>query len=341
MKAIRIHKHGKSDVLTIDDLPVPKPQAGEVLIKVKTAALNHLDLFVRNGIPGVPLPLILGSDAAGVVVETGDNVTWLKKGDEVVQVPFRIKPDDPLLKSNNENLSENYLIPGEHVNGVQAEYICIPDIYAFHKPFNISWQEAAAFPLVSLTAYHMLCSKITINKGDWILVYGASSGVGSAAVQIAKAIGANVITTVSSTEKAKKAKEIGADHIINYEKQSIGKTAKEISGGGVDVVIDHTGADTWKESLRSLKMGGKIVTCGATTGPNVMIDLRVLFRKQQQIIGSSMGSLKDMIEVIGLVNAGKLKPICGKAFHFKEVSLAHEWLASGKNFGKVVLDFDD
>jgi len=340
MKAIRIHKHGKSDVLTVDDLGIPKPQAREVLIKIKSAALNHLDLFVRNGIPGISLPLIMGSDAAGEVVETGENVSWFRKGDQVINVPFRVNPDDPLIKSNNENLSKNYKIPGEHINGVQAEYICIPDIYALHKPSNISWQEAAAFPLVSLTAYHMLCRKVTINKGDWILVYGASSGVGSAAIQIAKSLGANVITTVSSKEKAKMAKSIGADHVINYEKQGVGKTAKDISNGGVDVVIEHTGEVTWKDSLRSLKIGGKIVTCGATTGPNAALDLRALFIKQQQIIGSTMGTFKDMIEVIGLVNAGKLKPVVGKTFHYKEVNLAHEWLESGKQFGKVVLEFD-
>jgi NADPH:quinone reductase-like Zn-dependent oxidoreductase len=340
MKAVRIHKHGTSDVLRVDDIAIPKPQTGEVLIKIKAAALNHLDIFVRKGIPGVALPLIMGSDAAGEVVETGENVTWLKKGDEVIHVPFRINPDDPLLKTNNENLSKDYKIPGEHVNGVQAEYVCIPDIYALHKPMNTSWAEAAAFPLVALTAYHMLCRKVTINKGDWILVYGASSGVGSAAIQIAKSLGANVITTVSSPAKAKLAKSLGADRVLNYEKQSVGKAAKEISGGGVDFVFEHTGELTWKESLRSLKTGGKIITCGATTGYNAMIDLRILFNRQQQIIGSTMGTFKDMIEVIGLVNSGKVKPVIGKTFHFKDVNLAHDYLESGQNLGKVVLNFD-
>lgn len=341
MRAIRIHKHGDSEVLSIDEIDIPKPSANEILVKIKTAALNHLDLFVRNGIPGVPLPIIMGSDAAGEIVEIGKTVTSFKKGDAVINVPFRINPDDPLIKSNNENLSKNYQIPGEHVDGVQAEYVIMPEEFALPKPANLNWPEAASLPLVSLTAYHMLCRKVKVKKGDWVLVYGASSGVGSVAIQIAKALGAKVITTAGSEEKVSLAKDLGADYVINYKNEPIGKTAREISNGGVDIVFEHTGEQTWKDSLKCLKIGGKIVTCGATTGYNVHIDLRALFIKQQQIIGSTMGTLKDMVEVTKLVNNGKLKPIVGKVFNFKEVRAAHEWLEEGQQFGKVVLQFED
>lgn len=341
MKAIRIHKHGQVDVLSLDQIDTPSPKPGEILVKVKAAALNHLDLFVRNGFPGIQLPIIMGSDAAGEIIKIGQDVRWFKKGDAIINAPFRIDPTDPLIKLNQENLSENYKIAGEHCDGVQAEYICMPEIFALHKPQNLTWQEAAALPLVALTAYHMLCRKVTINSGDWILVFGASSGVGSMAIQIAKSLGAKVITTVSSEEKAKLAKSLGADHVINYREQAVGKLAREISEGGVEIVFEHTGQQTWKESLRSLKTGGKIVTCGATTGPKIELDLRLLFRNQQQIIGSTMGTLKDLVEVVGLAGSGKLKPIIGKTFNFKDVCDAHDWLESGNNFGKVVLEMDD
>jgi NADPH:quinone reductase-like Zn-dependent oxidoreductase len=338
MQAVRIHQHGESDVLKIDTLDIPKLGKGEVLVKIKYAALNHLDIFVRKGFPGIPLPLILGSDAAGEVVEVGADVKKCKSGDEVINIPFRIPIDDPLIKKNNENLSANYAIPGEHSDGMQAQYVTIPQDFIMHKPKNITWQEAASFSLASLTAYHMLIRKVNLQKGQWVLIYGASSGVGSAAIQIAKAIGANVITTVGSEEKAQMAKNLGADHIINYKEEQIGRTAKKVSGG-IDIVFEHTGKQTWNDSLRCLKIGGKIVTCGATTGPFVTIDLRSIFIKQQQIIGSTMGTFQDMKEVLKMVSEEKIKPVIGKVFNFNESHSAHNWLEEGKHFGKVLLKF--
>lgn len=338
MKAIRIHRHGGNGVLKIDILEKPKPDHRDILVKIKYAALNHLDIFVREGFPAIPLPLILGSDAAGEVIEVGADVKNIKQGDEVINIPFRIPSGDPLIKENNENLSLNYSIPGEHSDGMQAEYVTIPQEFIMAKPQNISWQEAASFPLASLTAYHMLVRKVNLQKGQWVLIYGASGGVGSAAIQIAKAIGAYVITTVGSDEKAEMAKKQGADYVINYKENAIGKTAKEISGG-IDIVFEHSGEQTWKDSLRCLNIGGKIVTCGATTGPFVNIDLRALFIKQQQIIGSTMGTLQDMKNVLKLVEQEKLKPVVGKIFDFEDVRSAHKWLESGKQFGKIVLKF--
>jgi NADPH:quinone reductase-like Zn-dependent oxidoreductase len=338
MRAVRIHQHGGSSVLKIDKLPVPKPKTDEVLVKIKYAALNHLDIFVREGFSGIPLPLILGSDGAGEVVEIGEGVQGFKTGDQVINIPFRIPLDDPLIAKNNENLSINYTIPGEHNDGMQAEYVVIPQEFVLPKPKNIGLPEAAAFPLASLTAYHMLVRKTNLQKGQWVLVYGASSGVGSAAIQIAKALGAKVITTVGSEEKSELAKKLGADYVINYKESPVGKTAKKISGG-IDIVFEHTGVQTWKDSLRCLKIGGKIVTCGATTGPYVHIDLRSLFIKQQQVIGSTMGTLQDMKDVCTLVEQGKLKPVVGKIFNLDDVRLAHDWLESGRHFGKVLLKF--
>jgi len=207
------------------------------------------------------------------------------------------------------------------------------------KPLNIDFAEAAAFPLASLTAYHMLRLKLNLEKGQWVLIYGASSGVGSAAIQIAKAVGAKVITTAGSDDKVEMAMALGADYVINYKQDPIGKTAKDMSDGGVDVVFEHTGEKTWQESLRALKTGGKLVTCGATTGYGVNIDLRALFIKQQHIIGSTMGTREDMFAVTELVKNGKLKPVISKKFAFDEIKVAHQWLESGNQFGKVVIFF--
>lgn len=340
MKAIRIHQHGGSDVLRTDTIDQPELRNGYVKIKVKSAALNHLDIFVREGIPGLSLPLIMGSDAAGEIVECAADVTSFHPGDQVIVIPFRINPDDPLFLHNKENLSGNYQIRGEHCDGVQAEYVSVGQEFVMKKPENINWHQAAAFPLVSLTAYHMLVAKVNLQAGQWILIHGASSGVGSAAIQIAKSLGANVIASTSTQEKAALAEKLGADYVINHQEVPTGKTAKEFSNGGVDVVFEHTGEKTWKESLRALRTGGKIVTCGATTGPHIRVDLRAVFSRQQQIIGSTMGTRRDMLAVNQLVKDAKLIPVVSKIFDFREVKQAHDWLESGRQFGKVLLNFE-
>ncbi|MCB0284658.1 MAG: zinc-binding dehydrogenase, partial [Calditrichaeota bacterium] len=301
MKAVRIHLHGGPHVLSIDEMDQPELKKGDIKIKVKAAALNHLDIFVREGIPGISLPLVMGSDAAGEIVECANDVTAFSPGDHIVIMPFNINTDDPLFKENKENLSRNYQIRGEHCDGVQAEYVVVSQDFVMKKAECINWQEAAAFPLVALTAYHMLVTKVALKAGQWILIHGASSGVGSAAIQIAKTLGANVIASTSSPEKVDLAQKLGADHVINYKEVSTGKTARDVSDGGVDVVFEHTGEQTWKESLRALRIGGKIVTCGATSGYNIQLDLRALFSKQQQFIGSTMGTRSDMLAVNKLV----------------------------------------
>lgn len=345
MKAIRIHEHGNEKVLRTDEIAKPRPGPDEVLVRIKRAALNHLDLWVRRGIPGIHLPLIMGSDAAGVIEAMGsvvENTDELKAGDEVLLAPIRSCGKCAYCISGQENLCSAFQIPGESTNGVQAEYVTLPAKYVFPKPQNLNWDEAAALPLAAMTANHMIIRKAGLQAGQWILIYGASSGVGSAAIQIAKGLGAKVITTVGSVEKEKLAKDLGADFIINYQLDSVGKVARALTDGrGVDVVLEHTGEKTWNDSLRALKKGGKLVTCGATTGPYVKIDLRALFIKHQQLIGSTMGTLQDMREIIELARQGKLKPLISKRFPYDEIQEAHQWLEQGKQFGKVVVDFEN
>ncbi len=343
MKAIRIHEHGGYEVLKIDEVRMPEIEPNEVLISVEAAALNHLDLWVRKGIPGVKLPQIMGSEAAGVVVDVGEvahDRYHFEKGDEVFTVPIRTCGHCFYCLSGQENLCQAFAIPGETEEGVQAEYIAVPADFVLKKPENLSWEETTAFPLAGMTAYHMLSTKAHVRPEHWVLIYGASSGVGSSAIQIAKAFGASIITTAGNEDKEKLARQLGADYVIRYDKQPIGQTVREItSGQGVDIVIEHTGESTWSETLRALRRGGKIVTCGATTGPNVRIDLRALFIKQQQIIGSTMGTRRDLIDLLALIERGKFKPIIAKVFPFEQVDEAHQFLQEGKGFGKVVLKF--
>lgn len=345
MKAIRIYEHGGKEVLRIDELEKPQPGPDEILIRVKRAALNHLDIWVRKGIPGINLPLIMGSDAAGVIEDIGEkalNKYSFKEGDEVLTAPIRSCAHCEFCTKGQENLCPDFHIPGESAEGVQAELIAVPAQYVFPKPDKLNWDEAAALPLAAMTANHMIARKAELKAGQWILVYGASSGVGSAAIQIAKARGAHVITTVGTDEKERLAKDLGADFIINYTKQPIGKTVRSITEGrGADVVLEHTGEKTWNESLRALRKGGKLVTCGATTGPFVRIDLRALFIRHQQLIGSTMGTFQDMQEIIDLAQQGKLKPVISKVFPFGKIREAHDWLEQGKQFGKVVISFGD
>lgn len=339
MKAVRIHSHGHTEVLKIDTLTEPHVGVGQVLVKTAFAALNHLDLFVRAGIPGVPLPLIMGSDASGIITKVGAGVSKLKVGDAVIHVPFRIPENEPLKEIDMENLSPNYTIPGEHMDGVQAQFFVVDERYLVKKPETLTMEEAAALPLAALTAYHMLVRKAKVKKGDKVLVWGASSGVGSAAIQIAKAFGAFVITTVGDEAKRKYATQFGADYILNYKEDAVGKKVKEITGKGVDIVFEHPGKASWKESLRALKIGGKLVTCGATTGFDVKIDLRALFIKQQHLIGSTMGTIKDLNAVCALAEQNKLRLPVSKIFKAEQIEAAHTFLEKNQQSGKVLIYF--
>jgi len=343
MKAIRIHQHGSIDVLKVDTIQVPDIKPDEVLVKIHSAALNHLDIFVRQGIPGVPLPLIMGSDGSGSIAAMGSEVeqkaSW-KQGDQVIHVPIRSCGHCLPCSQNNENLCREFQIPGEHLDGTQAEYMAIPEKYLLPKPATLSFSEAAAFPLAYMTAYHMLTRKISTRQGEWILIYGASSGVGSAAIQIARVLGLNVITTAGSKEKEDLARRLGADFVIQYKSSSVGRSVREITNGaGVDFVFEHPGSATWNDSLKSLKTGGTLVTCGATTGPIVRIDLRSLFIKHQCLVGSTMGTKSDLIELCKLIDNKQLKIATGQSFQPEEIQEAHQHLEQGQHLGKVTLTF--
>lgn len=339
MKAIRIHAHGGVDQLRLDDLETPRPGPRQVLVEIQAAALNHLDLFVRNGIPGVKLPIVMGSDGAGVVREIGSEVTQFAVGDRVLAQPGYGCGVCVDCLSGKENYCAKYGIVGEHHNGVQAQYVALDEDKVVHHPSNISFEEAAAIPLVYMTAWEMLINKCGLRPTDTVLVVAASSGVGGAAVQIACAHGARVIATVG-TSKLAKASKLGAEVVVDHYKQDVAKEVKKLTGGrGVDIVVDHVGSATWQASMRSLAKGGKLVTCGATTGFEVAFDLRFLFIRQQSIIGSTMGSRGDMFRIMQLIQAGKMRGVVDKVFPFAEVAKAHEHLDKGEQFGKVILSF--
>jgi NADPH:quinone reductase-like Zn-dependent oxidoreductase len=337
MKAIRIHAHGGVDQLLIDEMPKPTPGRGQVLVEMKAAGLNMLDLWVRRGIPGVPLPVILGSDGAGVVRELGEGTKWFTKGDEVLVLPGYGCGMCGECQNGREHYCARYGILGENRDGVMADYVTLGEQHLIRKPANISFEEGASIPLVYLTAWEMVVNKGAIKPWNTVLVWGASSGVGSAAVQIAKAYGARVITTAGTT-KLERARTLGADVVLDHYQQDIAKEIKQLtSGRGCDLIIEHTGVKTWAASMRSLAKGGRLVLCGSTRGPEVSIDLRFLFARQQTIMGSTMASRGDMVPILKMVEAGKLRAVVDRVFPFDEIAQAHEYLEAGKHFGKVVL----
>ncbi len=340
MRAIRIHQHGGPEKLQIDELPIPEPAAGEVLVKIRAAALNHMDLWVRNGMPGVklPLPIILGCEASGVIESVGQGAKQYRKGDEVVVIPNRSCGECPSCREGNDHFCPRFGLYGETEDGLDAEYKVVPERNLILKPASLSFEEAAAIPVTFMTAWHMLVDKARLSEGQTVLVLAASSGVGSAAIQIARHFGAKVITTVGIDEKMSLARRLGADYVINYRTQGIADEVKRITNRrGVDLVVEHVGVATWEQSLKSLAFGGKIVTCGATTGADVKINLVHLFIKHQQIIGSTMGPSKTLKGLLHLVAEGKLHPVIDHVFKFSDVQAAHRRLEGREQFGKIVL----
>lgn len=339
MKAIRIHKHGSPDVLKIDDIPEPAPGENEVKIQVKATSLNHMDIWVRKGIPGIgALPLVLGCDAAGVVVAVGDRVIGFKPGDRVFVYPMMGCGACGACESGRVNLCPKASMLGEHVDGTHREFLCLGTGNVIRLSDKISFDEGAAFPLVFLTAWHMLVQKGGVKKGDTVLVVGAASGVGSAAVQIAKLFGARVIATAGSADKLAHAKELGAEAVIDHYRERISTRVKEVTEKhGADIIVEHVGAKVWQECLKSLAWGGRLVTCGATTGPNVSLDLRHVFIKHQQIIGSTMGTYDELVAVHEKMARRQLKAVVSKVFPYKDVQEAHRYLEASQHFGKVVL----
>lgn len=340
MKAVLFHEHGGPEKLLYEEIPLPKISSDEVLIHVKAASLNHLDIWVRQGSPAykVSLPHISGCDASGVVAETGRSVKNLKIGDRVFVSPSLPCFDCPECKGGRDNLCRNISVFGARENGGYAEYAKVKAVHALKLPKSVSFEEGAAFPLVTMTAWHMLVTRANIQKGQSALVIAAGSGVGSMAVQIAKLKGAKVIATASGAEKLQKAKALGADFTIDHSLGDFSHAVRKFTQGrGVDIVFEHVGPETWESSLKSLAKGGTLVTCGATSGAQAQFDLRYLFSRELNVLGSYTGTRKDLIQVARLVGQKKLKPVIDRILPLAQARSAQERMLSRNFFGKIVL----
>lgn len=330
MHAAFLRRHGGPEVLEVGEIPTPTPKEGEILVRVKAAALNHLDLWVRGGLPNLKLayPHILGADCAGIVDKTGE---------PVILYPALSCGKCAHCTSGIESLCAEYRILGEHVSGTHAQYVCVPERNLFPKPPNLSFEEAAAIPLVYVTAWEMVVRKAAVKEGDWVLIHGAGSGVSSAAIQIAAVLKANVIATSGDEKKLEKARALGASHVVCTKSGDFAPQVKRLCPKGVDVVVDHVGQAFWESNVKVLKSGGTLVTCGATSGFGAKTDLRHLFFRQLRLLGSTMGSRRDFPAILDLVAGGKLKGVVDRAFPLTEAMAAHGYLEEGKQFGKVLL----
>ncbi len=341
MKAVILERLGGPENLRLADWPDPKPGPEEVLVRVKACGLNHLDLWVRQGIPAykITLPHILGSDASGEVAALGEGTSGVSVGDRVSVHPGRGCGRCGHCFGGRENHCASYGIMGAGGGpGAYAQYLVAPRSSLLPLPENLSFEEGAAYPLTFLTAWHMLTTLAVLRAGETLLVMGAGSGVGVAAIQIAQLCGARVIAASRSEAKLAKAREAGADWVVQAPPKDVLRETRRITGGRmVDVVFEHVGPAVFESALKSLRPGGRLVTCGATTGPQVTLDLRYVFSRELSIMGAKMGSRAEMEEVSRLVAAGKLRPIVDKIFPLKDAAAAHRYLADSEHFGKVVL----
>jgi NADPH:quinone reductase-like Zn-dependent oxidoreductase len=316
MKAIRIHEDGGPEVLRYEDAPDPEPGPGEVLVRLRAASLNHLDLWIRKGLPSVPKPRILGADGAGIREDTGERVVI-----------------NPGLEHG-----ERITVIGEHMDGTHAELIAVPETNVYPLLDELSFEDAAAFPLVFETAYRLLVTKAQLQAGEWVLLWGIGSGVASAGLAIARALGARALVTSSSDEKLERARELGADATVNHATDDVAAAVKEATdGAGVEVVLEHVGEATWQTSLQSARAGGRIVVCGATSGPNPPAALHRIWWKQLTIYGSTMGTKSDFEGAYELVKSGRAKPVIDSVLPLEEARAAHERMEAAEQFGKIVL----
>lgn len=343
MKAVRFHQHGGPEVLRYEDAPEPKIGPNDVLIRVQASALNHLDIWVRNGLPFVriPLPHIGGSDAAGKIEEMGEAVEHLRKGERVLVAPGICCGRCERCLAGRDNSCDTYHLVGYQVEGSYAEYLKVPAVNALPIPTGLTFEEAASVPLVFLTAWHMLVTRARLRPFEKVLIVAGGSGVGIAAIQIAKLFGAQVMATAGTEKKMDKCRELGADEVLNHYTDDIIRAVKEWTGGrGVDIVLEHVGPATWEKSVRSLAKNGRLVTCGATTGPEAPIDLRWLFSRRISILGSYMGRKSELIEVLHHFEEKRLRPVVDRVFPLQEAASAQQYMEERKQFGKIVLSHE-
>ena len=315
VKAIRIHEEGGPEVLRYEEVPDPEPGPDEVLVELRAASLNHLDLWLRQGLPSVPKPRILGADGAGVIAGTSERVVI-----------------NPSLAH-----AAGIHVLGEHRDGTHAELVAVPRSAVHPIPAGLSFEEAAAFPLVFETAYRMLVTKARLVPGEWVLIWGIGSGVATAALALTKALGARAIVTSSSETKLARARELGADETLNHDSDDIPGRVRELTGGGADVVVEHVGQATWARSLASAAREGRIVVCGATSGPNPPASLHRIWWRELTILGSTVGTPADFQGAYDLIAAGKARPVVDRVFPLAEAAAAHERLERGEQLGKIVL----
>ena len=317
VKAVRIHEDGGPEVLRYEDAPDPEPGPGEVIVRLRAASLNHLDLWIRKGLPSVPKPRILGADGAGIREDTGERVVinpGLEHGDTITVV-------------------------GEHMDGTHAELVAIPEGNVYALPDELSFEEAAAFPLVFETAYRLLVTKAGLSEGEWVLLWGIGSGVATAGLAIARALGARALVTSSSDEKLERARVLGADALVNHADGDVIAAVKEATGGaGVDVVLEHVVEATWARTLQAARPGGRIAVCGATTGANPPAALHRVWWKQLTIYGSTMGTKEDFEAAFELVKSGRAKPVVDSVLPLAEARAGHERMEAGEQFGKIVFE---
>ena len=340
MKAVRFHEHGGPEVLKYEDAPDPKIQANEALVRVKACALNHLDIWLRVGVRRwqLSMPHIVGADIAGEVAEVGSLVTRVKPGDRILLSPGISCGQCEACFKGLDSACRSYTLFGVMVDGGYAEYVKSPEMNVFPIPGDLSFDEAAAVPLVFITAWHMLFTRAGLRPGEEVLVIGAGSGVGMAAIQICKLVGARVIATVGADWKLEKARELGADEVINHNRQSIAEEVKRFTNKrGVDVVFEHVGAAVWEDCFESLATYGRLVTCGTTSGPEVKLNMQVLYGRQRSILGSFMGGKFELTEALKFIGQRKLKVVIDSTFPLKEARAAQEKMESRNFFGKILL----
>ena len=340
MRAVYLERFGGPDVLTFGDRPAPSPKPGEALVRVRACGINHLDLWVRAGLKGLEpeMPHILGNDVVGEITELGAGVTHLSAGQKTLVNPTLSCGHCPACANGDDNLCRAYDVLGRRRNGGYAEFVCVPAANCLPFPENLSWEQAAAVPLVFLTAWHMLVTRAHVRPGEDVLVIGAGSGVGSAAVQIARLHGARVIATAGTAAKLERARGLGAHETIDHASEDVAARARALTGKkGVDVVFEHVGGPVFEAAVAALARDGRLVTCGATIGNRVTLDLDLLFGRHLTLLGSWMGRRSDLNDVLEHVAAGTLRPVVDSILPLAEARRAHERLEARDTFGKLVL----